>query len=220
MLYWTGMRFNEAIGISLADIYKWDISRESFKNLLWRNRIYFHDKVKDVENYLYRYFGFFTLSSQPDNNGSRNVVRDKNNLVLRKLLKAKKVINERNSRIIPIINDELWLSMVKRAKSAYKSWQNRELLTSDKSSYLLFEDINKTTTTKKLKKAFEQCGFRYKTWHCCRHSRGTFLYGKTGDKALSMSWLGHTSEKVHSKYLHTYEALMREIKAKEINWLY
>ena len=45
------------------------------------------------------------------------------------------------------------------------------------------------------------------------------MYGKTGDKALSMSWLGHTSEKVHSKYLQTYEALMREIKAKEINWL-
>lgn len=118
------MRFNEAIGVSLADIYKGDISRKSFKNLLWRNRIYFHDEVKDVENYLYRYFGFFTLSSQPDNNGSRNIVRDQNNLVLRKPLKAKKVINERNTRIIPIINDELWASLVKRAKSAYKSWQD------------------------------------------------------------------------------------------------
>ena len=218
MLYWTGMRFNEAIGISLADIYKGDISRESFKNLLWRNRIYFNDEIKDVENYLYRYFGFFTLSSQPDNNGSRNITRDSNGKVDRKPLKSKKAISERNTRVIPIINDELWDSLVVRAKSAYQDWKNRTHLTSDKSSYLLFEGINKTTTTNKLKKAFEECGIRYKTWHCCRHTRGTFLYGKTGDKALSMSWLGHSSERVHDKYLHTYEALMREIKAKDCDW--
>lgn len=129
------------------------------------------------------------------------------------------MINERNTRVIPIINDELWANLVDRAKSAYKSWKNRELITSDKSSYLLFENINKTTTTKKIKKAFKQCGPRYRSWHCCRHSRGTFLYGKTGDKALSMAWLGHSSERVHSKYLHTYEAFMREIKAKDFNWL-
>jgi len=33
-----------------------------------------------------------------------------------------------------------------------------------------------------------------------------------------MKWLGHTSEKVHGKYIHTYEGLMREIKAKEVEW--
>lgn len=218
MLYWTGMRFNEAIGISLADIYMGDISRDSFKNLLRRNLIFFGDEINDVKNYLYCYFGFFTLSSQPDNNGSRNIVRDSNGTVLRKPLKSKKVINERNTRVFPIVNDELWDCLVKRAKKAYRSWQNRDLITSDKSSYLLFENVNKTTTTNKLKKAFEQCGIRYKTWHCCRHTRGTFLYGKTGDKALSMAWLGHSSERVHNKYLHTYEALMREIKSKDFDW--
>jgi len=218
MLYWTGMRFNEAIGISLGDIYKGDISRDSFKNLLWRNRIYFNDEIKDVNNYLYRYFGFFTLGSQPDNNGSRNITRDSNGKVDRKPLKSKKAISERNTRVVPIVNDDLWDSLVIRAKSAYQDWKNRTHLTSDKSSYLLFEGINKTTTTNKLKKAFEECGVRYKTWHCCRHTRGTFLYGKTGDKALSMSWLGHSSERVHDKYLHTYEALMREIKSKDCDW--
>ncbi|MDA9189678.1 hypothetical protein N9O57_01720 [bacterium] len=218
MLYWTGMRFNEAMGISLADIYMGDISRDSFKNLLRRNLIFFDDEINDVKNYLYRYFGFFTLSSQPDNNGSRNIVRDSNGTVLRKPLKSKKVINERNTRVFPIVNDELWNCLVKRAKKSYKSWKSRDLITSDKSSYLLFEGVNKTTTTNKLKKAFDQCGIRYKTWHCCRHTRGTFLYGKTGDKALSMAWLGHSSERVHNKYLHTYEALMREIKSKDYDW--
>jgi integrase len=218
MLYWTGMRFNEAIGISLADIYKGDISRDSFKNLLWRNRIYFGDEINDVKDYLYRYFGFFTLSSQPDNNGSRNIIRNVNGEVLRKPLKSKKVINERNTRVIPIINDELWLSLICRAKKAYQLCKERPYSTKDKSSFLLFENINKTTTTNKLKKAYEQVGLRYRSWHCCRHSRGTFLYGKTGDKQLSKAWLGHSSDKVHDKYLHTYEALLREIKSNETNW--
>ncbi|MCB9060506.1 MAG: hypothetical protein H6622_03170 [Halobacteriovoraceae bacterium] len=40
MLYWTGMRFNEGLGISLADIYKGEISRDSLKNLLRRNLIF------------------------------------------------------------------------------------------------------------------------------------------------------------------------------------
>lgn len=122
-------------------------------------------------------------------------------------------------RVIPIVDDELWAILAERAKSAYISWKNNGHGTKDKSSYLLFEGINKTTTTIKLKKAFEQCGIRYKTWHCCRHTRGTFLYGKTGDKALSMAWLGHSSERVHDKYLHTYEALMRDMKAKSFDWL-
>ncbi len=33
-----------------------------------------------------------------------------------------------------------------------------------------------------------------------------------------MQWLGYASEKVHNKYIHTYERLMREIKAKDMNW--
>jgi integrase len=218
MLYWTGMRFNEAIGISLADIYKGDISRDSFKNLLWRNRIYFGDEVNDMENYLYRYFGFFTLSSQPDNNGSRNITRDSNGKIDRKPLKSKKVINERNTRVVPIINDDLWLNLSRRARKAHNDWSKRILITNDKASYLLFEGVNKTTTTNKLKRAFSEVGLRYRTWHCCRHSRGTFLYGKTGDKQLSKAWLGHSSDKVHDKYLHTYEALLREIKNNETNW--
>lgn len=218
MLYWTGMRFNEGLGISLADIYKGEISRDSLKNLLRRNLIFYKDDKNIPDEYLYRYFGFFTLSSQPDNDGSKSIVRDKLNQVLRKPLKMKKAINERNTRIIPIVCEELWQILSKRAKVQYKNWKNHSLLSRNKSDYLLFAGIVQTTSMFRLKEAFEKSGLKYKSWHCCRHSRGTFLHGKTGDKELSMQWLGHASEKVHSKYIHTYEGLMREIKAKDMCW--
>lgn len=88
----------------------------------------------------------------------------------------------------------------------------------NKNDYLLFEGITQTTSMIRLKEAFEKSNLKYRSWHSCRHSRGTFLHGKTGDKELTMKWLGHTSEKVHGKYIHTYEGLMREIKAKEVEW--
>ena len=96
--------------------------------------------------------------------------------------------------------------------------KNGELGSDNKSDYLLFEGINQSTSTSRLKEAFERAKLNCRSWHCCRHSRGTFLHGKTEDKELTMQWLGHSSEKVHNKYLHTYEGLMREIKAKEVEW--
>ncbi|MCB9060507.1 MAG: site-specific integrase [Halobacteriovoraceae bacterium] len=137
---------------------------------------------------------------------------------MKKPLKIKKAINERNTRIIPIVCEELWKILSKRAKIQYRDWKNHSLLSRNKSDYLLFEGIVQTTSMFRLKEAFEKSGLKYKSWHCCRHSRGTFLHGKTGDKELSMLWLGHASEKVHSKYIHTYEGLMREIKAKDMCW--
>jgi integrase len=218
LMFWTGMRFNEGMGLSLADIYKGEITRDSFKNLLRRNQIFHIDSPNIPEDHLYRYFGFITLSSQPDNDGSKSIVRNENEQVLRKPLKMKKSINERNTRVIPIVNQELWDILSRRAKNAFLRWKNKELKSDNKSDYLLFENISQTSSMLRLKQGFENSNLRYRSWHCCRHSRGTFLHGKTGDKELTMQWLGHSSEKVHNKYLHTYEGLMREIKAKEVEW--
>jgi integrase len=83
---------------------------------------------------------------------------------------------------------------------------------------LLFEGITQSTSTARLKEAFDKANLTYRSWHCCRHSRKASLHGKTGDKKLTMQWLSHSSVKVHNKYLYTYEGLMREIKAKEVEW--
>lgn len=218
LMFWTGMRFNEGLGLSLADIYKGEITRDSFKNLLRRNLIFFNESANIPEDYLYRYFGFITLSSQPNNNGSKSIIRDDKDQILRKPLKMKKAINEKNTRVIPIVNEELWMILSRRAKDAFQSWKRVDLKSINKSDYLLFEGITSSTATTRLKEAFEKVSLKYRSWHCCRHSRGTFLHGKTGDKELTMQWLGHSSEKVHNKYLHTYEGLMREIQAKEVEW--
>lgn len=218
LMFWTGMRFNEGLGLSLADIYKDEFTRDSFKNLLRRNLIFSNETVNIPDDYLYRYFDFITLSSQPDNDGSKSIVRDDKDRILRKPLKMKKAINEKNTRIIPIVNEELWKIISTRAKEAFRKWKSGDLLSNDKKDYLLFEGLTQTTSTARLKEGFEKCGIKYRSWHCCRHSRGTFLHGKTGDKELTMQWLGHSSEKVHNKYLHTYEGLMRELNAKEEEW--
>lgn len=130
----------------------------------------------------------------------------------------KKVINERNTRVIPLVNEELWSILVRRAKEAFARWKSSEYKSNDKSNYLLFENITQSTSSARLKQAYKITSLRYRSWHCCRHTRGTFIHGKTGDKELTMQWLGHSSEKVHNKYLHTYEGLMREIKAREVEW--
>ncbi len=163
MLYWTGMRFNEGLGISLEDIYKGDISRESFKNLLNRNKIFYQGSTHD--NYLYNYYGFFTLGSQPDNQGSRTIIRDKFGQVLRKPLKMKKTINERNTRIIPIINDEIWNILARRAKEAFKEWKKRTNQTSNKASYLLFNGITQSTSRWRLVEAFDKANLPYRSFH-------------------------------------------------------
>lgn len=96
-MFWTGMRFNEGLGISIADIYKGEITKDSFKNLLRRNLIYHNDSANIPDDHLYRYFGFLTLSSQPNNDGSKAIVRDEMDQILRKPLKMKKAINEKNT---------------------------------------------------------------------------------------------------------------------------
>ena len=102
----------------------------------------------------------------------------------------KKAINEKNTRVIPIVSEELWMILRRRAKDAFQSWKRVNLKSSNKSDYLLFEGITSSTATTRLKEAFEKVNLKYRSWHCCRHSRGTFLHGKTGDKELTMQWLG------------------------------
>ncbi|MDC1174508.1 hypothetical protein OAT67_03905, partial [Bacteriovoracaceae bacterium] len=162
-------------------------------------------------------YGYFTLMSQPDN-GSKNIVRDENGVIKRKPLKMKKAISEKNARVIPVINRELWKVLIGRAKRASAACKNRSNLSPNKADYLLFPGITKTTSTNRLKQAFAKANLKYRSWHCCRHSRGTFLHSIREDSALGKRWLGHTSDRVYQKYVHTHEALLRAINSKNTDW--
>lgn len=217
MLYWTGMRFNEGLGISLNDIYKGNIPKASFENLLIRNGIHYYKDAPEEGHIEFHYFGYFTLMSQPDN-GSRNIVRDSNGVINRKPLKMKKAINEKNARVIPIIDKRLWKILTQRARKASLALQNKSNLSPHKADYLLFPGISKTTSTNRLKAAYEKANLNYRSWHCCRHTRGTYLHSIREDSALGKRWLGHVSDRVYEKCIHTHEALMREISSKNTEW--
>lgn len=86
---------------------------------------------------------------------------------------------------------------------------------SDKKNCYLFSGIDDTTATRKLKAAFDTAKYRYRSWHCLRHSRATWLVGETGDEVLARAWLGHSSARIFDRYNHLYQALVRVSKSKE-----
>ncbi len=49
-----------------------------------------------------------------------------------------------------------------------------------------------------------------------RHTRGTYLFGETGDRELAKMWLSHGSDKVFERYNHTYEELARAKKRSRL----
>lgn len=192
-LYFSGMRINEGAGVSLADVYHGEISKKAFNKRLETNKI--------------KYFGYVLLKSQPS--GENKTIRDSNtNLVNRKPLKGRKVMTEKDCRIVPITDENLWEKIMTRLREQHDLWK-KGIYGSNPSNYLLFDGFNRTTSTIRLKSAFEKVGISFKTWHCLRHTRGTELFGETGDRELAKMWLGHGSDKVFERYNHAYEELVR-----------
>jgi len=150
------------------------------------------------------------LDSQPaaQNRAQRDPVTLK---VPRKPLKGRKKISEKNCRIIPIIDKTTWNLLVMRAKQQYDLYQKGSY-GSDKKDYLLFDCLSKATSATRLREAHKKEKLRYKCWHLLRHTRGTLLFGETGDRELSKMWLGHSSNKVFEKYNHTYQQMVRGAK--------
>lgn len=193
-LYFTGMRFNEAAGVSFVDLYQGEMKKKMLDNLLKKNGI--------------TYYGYIILKSQPS--ADNRAIRDAKTLeVPRKPLKGRKKICEKNSRIAPITDKVVWDDLVSRAKIQYQNWQ-KGIYGTIQENYLLFDGINKATSMTRLKIAYEQKNLPCKTWHCLRHSRGTELFGETGDRELCKLWLGHESNRVFERYNHVYEEMVRD----------
>lgn len=195
-LYFTGMRLNEAAGISLADVYPGKINKKAFENRL---------KANDI-----KYQGYLLLMSQPA--GQNRTIRDRKTMkVTRKPLKGRRLISEKHCRIIPITDHYLWSNLMERMRTQYEKLKNGAY-GSNSSDYLLFDGFNRTTSLKRVKETYKKLNFKEKTWHCLRHTRGTQLFGETGDRELAKMWLGHGSDKVFERYNHTYEELARSKK--------
>lgn len=192
MLYFTGMRTNEGRGISIADLFTGEVQDEGFHNTLAAHS--------------FQYKGYIVLMSQPQSKSQ--ALRGKMGKIVRKPLKGRKKISEKFARIVILPDEKLWKGLSELYNQKIDDFE-RGLWGNNPSDYALFENIKSTSTTR-LKKAFEKANLRYRSWHCLRHSCATNVVGKTGDYQLARRWLGHTSMQVIERYVHTHQALVRK----------
>lgn len=185
-LYFSGMRFNEALAVSLGDLFQGEIENEFMR--------------KKLEAYKIDYHGYIVSDGQLD-----RVVDGK---IVRAPFKGQKTISEKHNRIVPVIDKELWNALVEIGAKKHDEGKNPR-------DSALFEGIDDTTATRRLQEAFEKLNFSWRPWHCLRHSRATYLIGETGDMILARTWLGHTSPKTIERYNHLFQAITRAAKSKE-----
>ena len=198
LLFFTGMRFNEALGLSLGDVFAGRLIEKSFHRKLREHRM--------------KYFGYIVIDSQPVR---RRLVKDTTGHVPRKPLKGRKKIDEKSARVIPLIDQSLWIHLARYYNEALAS-HKRRLWGEDLKDYLLFNNITSTSSTE-LSRISSRLSIPYRSWHCLRHSRATYLIGHTGgDFLLVRMWLGHKSQAVLERYNHLYQSIVRDAKKGKI----
>ncbi|MCB9093353.1 MAG: hypothetical protein H6620_12430 [Halobacteriovoraceae bacterium] len=153
----TGMRKNEALGLSLDSI-KIGKTREDYG--------FVFDAVK--ENGI-KSWGYIYLLDQP----KLKCIRDKKGEVPRKPLKLKKKISAKNSRLIPLMDEEVTKKLLGLMKEQLKAWEEQKY-GSDRKNYLLFEGLHYQSLNRALNQLYgkrfiattylmDDCPFFFKT---------------------------------------------------------
>lgn len=197
--YYSAMRFNEMIGISLADVFDGRIENEGFGKIL-------------RDNELDDYIGYLVIDSQPAH--AKGTIRGKDGTVPRKPLKGRREIDERHAKTIVIHDKVLWGELTELYNQKIQRYHAREY-GDDLKNYLIFDHVHRSKSSTRLKKMYMDLGLNYKSWHCLRHTRATLLIGKTGDHRLCRIWLEHVSDKVLERYNHLYQAVVRSAKQRK-----
>lgn len=194
--YWTGMRFSEIFGLSMDDLFAGEIEDEVISIALIDHKI--------------EYFGYIVLESQP---ATKIRQRLDDGTIKRKPLKGKRSIAEKNNRLIPLINKELFNELVRLYK-AQKEKLDRCTYGVDQKNYVFFEELTHSETIVALRNAYSKTKFKTKSFHCCRHTRCTELVGKTRDFVLAQMWLGHARQETTLRYTHIYQQSARSARKK------
>ncbi|MDD9951374.1 MAG: tyrosine-type recombinase/integrase [Zetaproteobacteria bacterium] len=193
----SGMRFNEALGISLEDVYVGQLQHSILSEKL--------------NQYGITHYGYLVLKSQPSHPGRG--LRDRGGVIQRKPLKGARVIDDKHARLIPITDAELWQQLCGLYNQQVEL-QQRRVYGAAGDQYALFEGIDKSSSYRRLAKACASLGLPTWSWHCCRHSCATRILGSTGDLMLARMWLGHRSQEVIERYVHVHEALVRDAQRR------
>jgi integrase len=194
----TGLRFNEQLGLSLADVFSGAISSKALEDAL--------------RPYAMKPYGYISLESQPF---SPHQPRAEDGSVPRKPLKNKKSISHENSRIIPIFDKQAFNFLV-------GVWNAQQFLFSKKKcgenpkNYLLFEGLNKNTYANALRVAQKRLHFeKFFTPHDTRHTYSTWLADQTGGNyTLCRMILGHASLDITLRYTHLSAQIHKNLKVQ------
>jgi integrase len=195
----TGMRLNEALGITLADVKKGDPPNKKLTKLLKEN------KISPI-------YAYIILMKQP-----KIASRAKGGEISWKPLKTKYKIDLKEARYIPIASKQAFQSIKRRVGEVKERFYRAEF-GKEPGNYPLFYDyINKNTFSLRLKKAYERTNYRYKSPHCLRHTRATEIVSDTFSEMLAKLILGHSS-KVFQRYIHFKSQLIEEAINQETSF--
>jgi integrase len=185
----TGLRMNELLGLSIADVFEGFVKDEFLTNAL-----------KSVE---LKPVGFLQIDSQPKG-------RRIGSQVPRKPLKGKKTIGAENIRTIPILETSVFNVLIRRFNEQQALFQKGTWGPNPK-DYLLFDGLNKNNFSNALRKAQKGLDMNF-TAHCARHTYSTMLAMKTGGNfALCRMILGHTSLDITLRYVHLASQLQKNL---------
>lgn len=181
----TGMRANECIGLHIKSFVVNSIPEQ-------KKQLFKRIAEGGIEIY-----GYILLKDQP----KLEYLYDKNGSVPRKPLKARREIDPRFNRYIPLIDKELTKDLI----------ELRDLAKADKrpniEDKLLF-GFAYQPFYRAFKEVITALKLEDKDVHSCRHTFATWLTRKVeGDRSVSEDVLGHSSAEVNKRYVHLAEEL-------------
>lgn len=196
----TGLRINEALGLSLSDFFQGFPDCESLKKVL--------------EHQTLPSYGFLCLESQPSLSPH---LRDPSGYVPRKPLKGKRTISAANSRTIPLFDlestnllIELWNDQQKLFEISHHGKNPKD--------YLLFEGLNRNIYSNRLRLVQHTIDLDtnvFYTPHDCRHTYSTWLAAaSSGNFDLCRMVLGHASIETTLGYVHIGARIARQVRAR------
>ena len=186
------MRFNELYSLPFCNVFP---GHDKLDPMITEK---FAEKGKTV-------YGYIVLKDQLKN---KKVNRSEAPPLERKALKSKKTKNAKDWRIIPIVDPDTWMILVKRYNQTSDEFHTRVHKSDYEEDYLLFDDVNYNKLNRELRK------YTHKGFHACRHSRATYMV-KTLGIALTRLILGHSSMKAFNKYYHLNEEIANKAAMKE-----
>lgn len=195
----TGMRLGEGLGLSLADFFPGSPDNKLIRGALERHGL--------------NCLGYISLESQL----SKTVKpRKDDGTVGRKPLKGRKRVEASASRVVPILDKATFNVLARRFNEQTDHLISRRYGDS-KSDYLLFNGIDKNRFSRLLREAYQGTRFTHKSPHCARHTFATNFAGMTNaDTGLCRLVLGHRDEDTTLGYVHLFEQINRQVRAKKL----